>query len=390
MKKCLILLTILAFFQSSFSQSRWNISGKVKSASSNAPLNAASVFISNSTKGTFTDTAGRFSISGLDNGTYNLIISSIGYETQVNQIVVNDKSINVTIAMKDTATELENIVITLKNGDRKDELKVFRKAFIGTDKNAKKTDILNEDILRIHSDESGKILTAHSNDFLVITNNALGYKIKFLLKEFSYNKKTTDLHYIGYPLFEEMKSNSAAQMHEWKENREKTYQSSSLRFFRSLGKRNLIQQGYILGDLTTPEVDRIAQSRGVANKPFIPSNGFLLTVQNQQYIDTLYWPEIPYYKIMTALPGHKYVLNFHGMISVDATDASGGANETDYYKPGARTSIVTLKGPVGINEDGLPEDPSKIIYYGYWMDLRIADLLPLDYNPSENKSPSLQ
>lgn len=310
-----------------------------------------------------------------------MIISFIGYQTLVYPITINDKNQAVTIALTDTVTEMEGVVISLKNGNRKDQIKVFRKAFIGTDKNAKQTEILNEDILKIHSDESGKILTAHSNGFLLVSNKALGYNIKYILKEFSYNKKNSDLHYLGYPLFEEMKSASTTQMQEWKENRKKAYQTSLLKFYRTLGKRNLIQQGYIIGNLITPEVDEMSQSKGVANKPFVPSNGFLLTVLNRQYIDTLYWPEIPYYKIMTALPGHKYLFNFQGIISVDATDATGSANETDYYKPGPKTSLIKLNQPVEINENGLPQDPSKITYYGYWMDLRIADLLPFDYHP---------
>jgi len=385
MKTTALLVLLTACFHTGFAQSsESDLSGKVITVTGNNPLSGASVFISNSTKGTFTDSAGKFLIKNLENGTYTLIISSIGYETEVYPVVINGKNITVSISMKDTANELQNVVITLKTGNRKEQLKVFQKAFLGTDKNAKETDIQNDDILQFYTAPSGK-LSAHSNDFLLITNNALGYKIKYMLKEFSYNKKTADLHYLGYPLFEEMKSNSESQLKEWNENREKTYQTSLLRFYRTLGNRNLIRQGYIVGDLITPEPGEIPENKGVAAKAFVPSNGFLLTLQNQQYIDTLFWPEIPYYKIMSALPGHKYTLDFSGMISVDATNANGDPHSTDYYKPGPGTSIMTLKQPVQINENGLPQDPSQIIYYGYWMNQRIADLLPFDYHPGEIK-----
>jgi hypothetical protein len=384
-KKITLLIILSGFFQLTFGQiNEWSISGSVINKDTKQPLAGASVFISNSTKGTFTDSAGKFSITHLAEGTYNLIISFIGYKTLVFPAEINGKDISVSLAMENAAKELNDVVINLKNGNRKEQLKVFRKAFIGTDKNAKETEILNEDIIKLHTGESGK-LTAHSNDFLLIKNNALGYQIKYMLKEFSYNKKTTDLHYLGYPLFEEMKSNSPSQLKEWKENREKIYQTSLLRFYRTLGKRSLIQQGYIIGDLTTPATNEIPHDKGVAARPFVPSLGFLLTLQNRQYVDTLFWPEIPYYKMMTALPGNKYLLNFKGMISVDATASNGEANSTDYYSPGTKTSIITLKQPVRINENGLPQDPSQIIYYGYWMNQRIADLLPFDYQPAENK-----
>jgi hypothetical protein len=382
MKKNILFIFLLTF-QFGFGQSNeWSISGSVTNAATKSPLQGASVFISNSSKGTSTDSLGNFSLKGLENGNYNLVISFVGFETQVYPVALNGKDAHVSIDLKDLAKQLEDVVIHLKSGNRNDQLKVFRKAFLGTDKNAKQTEILNEDKLRMHVDESGKILSAHSNEMLMIANNALGYNIKYLLKEFSYDKKTGDLHYVGYPLFEEMKSSSASQEKEWKENREKVYRFSLLRFYRTLGKRSLIQQGYILGNLITPQMDN-PQARGVASKPIIPPNGFLITVNNLQYVDTLFYPEIPYYKIMTALPGHKYLLNFSGIMSVDATNSLGKPGNMDYYKPGEKTSIISLRQPVEINEDGLPQDPSMVTYIGYWMELRIADLLPFDYKPAE-------
>lgn len=55
----------------------------------------------------------------------------------------------------------------------------------------------------------------------------------------------------------------------------------------------------------------------------------------------------------------------------------------EYYKPGEKTSIITLKQPVEVNDNGLPQDPTMVSYIGYWMDLRLADLLPFDYKPED-------
>ena len=385
MKKLTVLILITgAFTKISYCQSpTWKIVGKVQNAATTA-LSPATVFVSNSTKGDLTDTSGRFEIGGLSNGNYNVVVSFVGYETQIYPITVNGKNDSVLFVMKENAKELEDVVINLKNGDRKDQLKTFRMAFIGTDKNARQTDILNEDILKLHTGPDGKV-SAHSNDMLQITNKALGYDIKYLLKEFTYDKKTGYLHYMGYPLFEEMQPSSKSEKKEWDENREKVYQTSLLRFYRTLGKRQLIQKGYILGDMMAPEEERVTMGGGVTKKIHVPSNGFLLTLGNQQYVDTLLFPEIPYYRIITALPAHKYRLNFSGMLSVDATNAVNGVQSTDYYKPGPKTSIITLQQPVEINENGLPNDPSKVIIYGYWIDSRISDLLPFDYHSPGEK-----
>ena len=378
------LFLFFCFLQITFCQSAtWKIVGKVRNAAGN-PLSPASVFVSNSTKGDLTDTSGRFSIVGLSNGNYNLIVSFVGYETQIYPISINNKNDSGLFVMKEEEKELEGVVINLKNGDRADQLKTFKKAFIGTDKNARQTEILNDDVLKMHTSAEGKI-SAHSNEMLEIVNKALGYNIKYLLKEFAYDKKSGDLHYMGYPLFEEMKPSSTSQQKEWDENREKVYQTSILRFYRAFGKRKLIEEGYILGDLMTPDEEKANIGGGVTKRIHVPSNGFLLTLGNQQYVDTLLWPEIPYYRLMTALPSHKYRLNFSGMLSVDATKATNGVRSTDYYKPGPSTSIITLQQSVQINENGLPDDPSKVIIYGYWLECRIGDLLPFDYHPPEEK-----
>ena len=380
----IIVLVFSLFYKVGKAQEgTWKIIGKVKNETG-ISLSPASVYISNSTKGASTDTSGAFSIHGLSNGNYNVIVSFVGYETQIYPILVDGKNDSVLFVMKQNAKELENVVINLKNGDRNQQLKTFRKAFIGTDKNARQTEILNEDLLKLHTDAEGKI-TAHTNDLLEISNKALGYTIKYLLKEFSYDKKTGDLHYLGYPLFEEMQTTSTSQKKDWQEARRNEYQTSLLRFYRTLGKRQLIQQGYIVGDLTTAEEENNSTGGGVNKKINVPQNGFLLTLGNRQYIDTLLFPEIPYYRILSALPGHKYRLNFSGMLSVDATDSRAGVKSTDYYKPGPKTSIISLKQPVLINENGLPANSSDIIIYGYWIDSRIADLLPFDYYPEGEK-----
>lgn len=375
----LFIIIFISLFEIAFSQTnKWNIYGVIKSDSTGIPLQSASVFISNSSKGTSTDAEGKFTISGLSNGNYNLIISYIGFEAQIYPIVINDKNSIISIRMKPASDSLTDVVIQFKKGDRQEELKVFRKEFLGNDKNAKQTTINNEEKLHLYYNSSEKILTGHSNEILEITNDALGYHIKYILKEFSFNKKSGEIHYVGYPFFEEMKSTSKSDEDKWESNRQKIYQSSALRFYRTLGKRNLIQQGYIIGNLALL-ANQDANTKGTILK----GGGFSLTIAGQKYEDTLYWPEVPYYSLMTALPGHKYKLNFKGFLTVDASSATGSPHEFTNYQPGNKFSVLSLKQPVTINENGLPEDPSSIIYYGFWMDSRISDLLPFDYKPGQ-------
>ena len=282
------------------------------------------------------------------------------------------------IPMEKNSTDKIFLILSAHEIMDADERVVFFKEFLGNSKNAKQTSITNEDKLVLHYDSEDKTLTAHSKDILLITNEALGYNIKYLLKSFSFNKKTGDLRYFGYPLFEKMKATRPSEEKEWEKNRASSYTYSLLRFYRTLGKRNLIQQGYLLGDLVKIEPEQI-QSKGTV----IKGTGFYLSLGGQKYQDTLYWPEIPYYKIISALPSQKYKLNFSGYLCVDASSATGTPHEFDNYRPGKQFSLLSLKRPVIINEEGLPEDASSIEYIGYWMDMRLSDLLPFDYQPGE-------
>ncbi|MCP4725441.1 MAG: hypothetical protein GY863_10415, partial [bacterium] len=104
----------------------------------------------------------------------------------------------------------------------------FEKAFIGKSRNARKTEILNPEVLEFDYDEESKILTAKAEDALIIENKSLGYKIYYSLKEFVKTDKY--LAYKGYPRFINLVPENLTDLVEWKENREKTH-NGSLRHF---------------------------------------------------------------------------------------------------------------------------------------------------------------
>jgi hypothetical protein len=55
------------------------IRGEVRDSLTQAPLSFASVFLANTTRGTTTDEAGRFSLPGVPAGTYDVVVSYLGY-----------------------------------------------------------------------------------------------------------------------------------------------------------------------------------------------------------------------------------------------------------------------------------------------------------------------
>ena len=92
------------------SYAQFTVTGEVTDERTGEPLIGASVLVRNTTRGTVADIDGRFSISFDSNESASLVISSLGYVSQT--IAVSTNTNNLQIALKEDATNLEEVVIT--------------------------------------------------------------------------------------------------------------------------------------------------------------------------------------------------------------------------------------------------------------------------------------
>lgn len=112
----LLLLLFFSTFAASQAQKTFSISGYVKEASSGESLLGANVYIKENLKGTSTNAYGFYSIS-LPPGTYMLVISYLGFETQEFEIIL-DKDIRKSINLKEAAILTQEVTITAEKEDR--------------------------------------------------------------------------------------------------------------------------------------------------------------------------------------------------------------------------------------------------------------------------------
>ncbi|HRV55130.1 MAG TPA: carboxypeptidase-like regulatory domain-containing protein, partial [Mangrovimonas sp.] len=112
--KRLILIFALLFTVFTYAQKKGAIVGKLTDKeANNEPLAFANVLIKGTITGTTSDYDGLYALENLDPGTYTLVFSFVGYETQeVNVDVVADKVTEVNVAMGASAAALDEIVIT--------------------------------------------------------------------------------------------------------------------------------------------------------------------------------------------------------------------------------------------------------------------------------------
>jgi len=111
--KSIFVIALLIFTLTSFGQNTGSIAGKLTDKEYNdEPLAFANILIKGTTTGTTSDIDGLYGFENLDPGSYTLVFSFVGYETQEVSIeVVQGKVTEVNIAMGANAS-LDEIVIT--------------------------------------------------------------------------------------------------------------------------------------------------------------------------------------------------------------------------------------------------------------------------------------
>ena len=111
-RKRLLFLSIctLLFFTNYKLQAQYKITGSITDERTNETLMFANIIIQNVSKGTVTDLDGKFTLDIEDNSEVTLVVSSIGYLSQLVKAGPSNNVLN--IKLREDATNLEEVVIT--------------------------------------------------------------------------------------------------------------------------------------------------------------------------------------------------------------------------------------------------------------------------------------
>jgi hypothetical protein len=339
-----------------FSFGQFSISGKVVDADSKEPLQGASVFAQNTTKGTTTDKDGAFHLY-LDKGGYELIISFTGYDNK--SIVVQGESQELTIEMKKADNSMSEVIIKSSNevADGWEKYgQFFLQHFIGATPFADSCVLQNPQALKFLYYKRNDRLKVLASEPLQITNYSLGYNLRYDLDSFVYFFQTDINSYRGHCLYTQMDS-TWAQRQVWKANREKAYYGSRLHFLRAYRDSALKQEGFtvdMLSKSTADKFDRLAN-------PYDTMYYF----HNDTTGDAELWfPEkasITYYK---KAPEKSYLKQSRLPEDVNI-----------------QISYIDLSDGIIIKPNGYFFDQKSWVNQGYWSWKNLADQLPYDYQP---------
>lgn len=374
------------------------LKGKIVAADTKRPLAAASVFLSNTSTGTLTDSAGVFSLY-IPAGKYDLVASFVGYETYA-QTLSEKTGGELVITLRPKVEVFDDVVV---GGYEKDGWKrwgsFFLRSFIGTSDWAADCTIKNYEVIKFRElKKEGKLLAIATGQ-LVIENKALGYTIQYQLEDFEFDFKSGLLLYVGYPLFVPMDGNPA-RLNRWNKRREEVYEGSMMQFMRALYRNRIREEGYEVRRMVkNPNEEKLRvrelYRQRVQNNsnPSIPlsanfpdSAGYYREVLRQPDEYTTFSPyTLPGDSIAYAADSVTAGLQFGDYLHITYTRAAPPDSYSRLSSGNNRmASQLTLANgqPIQIQQSGNFYPPTNLISAGYWgWSEKVANMLPFDYVP---------
>lgn len=262
-----------------------NLTGIILDENSHKPIGYASVYISGTTIGTYTDSKGCFTLNNVPTSC-QIVVSHVAYNVQMKPIDESTPD-KLAIYIKEKTRQLNEVKVADKSR-RAANIKTFRQAFLGDDYWGKNAILKNDSVLTFSYHTDTTLRKADSTDFikqrkyksvgqnskwssdsafittttqvfavrsktpLMIELPLLGYTVFVDLIDFSLKtyKNWTDYYSWAYYRFSAYSGISSRQQSKFEKNRENAYYNSMKHFCQSLFFDRLRENGYLLAALT--------------------------------------------------------------------------------------------------------------------------------------------
>lgn len=338
--------------------------GNVTDSKTNEPIQFAVVYVNNTSIVTETDSTGKYQLRNVFNhqrvGNIELVVSSLGYTTYRQKII--DKRQDTLILNIGLVSSLQTITEVAVKGKRDQtwlkQYKKFESTFIGTTQNAQTTKILNPWVINFEGNTLE--FSASAQKTIEIENKPLGYKIFFELQRFSLS--TTRSSFSGLARFEKFKLTDEEQKKKVEENRRKAYEGSERHFFKALAQKRLKHEGFVVYEVSPTYNEKTTFTH------LNPQLGKRLFSFN----DTIAIK-------MGRFPSSKEIIVPYELEILNTNTVNRIGSYQDAPFP---VSWLRVKGgKAEVTTSGLLFDTNSCEWAGDIAERRIADMLPLDYEP---------
>lgn len=359
-----ITMTTLIVMTSQLLAQQRMITGTVTDANTNTPLPYAVVYINNTSNATETDSTGKYQLRNVFShqrgGSIELVVSSLGYTSFRQKITygLQDSLVLNIGLMPSPQTIIEVAVKGKRDQTWLKQYKKFESAFIGTNQNAGTTKILNPWVVDFNGEVSA--FSASVQSILEVENKALGYKVFFDLQAFMMSSIRSS--FSGMARFEKLRTTDEQQKEKWEENRQKAYVGSERHFFKALAQKRLKQEGFVVYEVNPKYNEKTSFSHlnPQLGKRLFPFND-TSAVQ------------------MGRFPSSKEIITPHELEILNTNTINRIGSYQDAPFP---ISWLRVKGgKTEVTTTGLLFDTNSCEWAGDIAERRIAEMLPLDYEP---------
>ena len=404
-------IALLIVAQTGFAQNA-SITGTVTDAASKKRIPGANVFISNTSKGTVSDADGAFELHNIPPGKYELIISETGYQTIVYPFSSEKLPLRLNVQMEIKVKQWETVNVTPfeKNGWEKWG-RLFTESFLGQSANAAECQIRNKEVIRFRYNKQTGLLEAVADTLLLIENKALGYLIRYQLEAFECNTRQRTVIYGGYPLFEAMNTDRKGKQKRYASARRKAFYGSTMHFIRALYYNQLTPQGFevrTLRKFPNEEKMRLKKLLGVRRMTNISG-----TIRIDAAAEYAYPPDsAEYYRTIMKQPDFYEEIGAH-LLTADSLLNPGLTadyklfafpyellviykneqpapeflrtqwGQRDPHQTTRMFFITEENHQLHIYPNGSYFDPLELFLNGYMGWEKMAEMLPLEYEPVE-------
>ena len=402
MRNLLLCFLILIFVDI---QAQNTISGIVLSDKDHLPLESASVYISGTTKGTYTDSKGNFTLPDVATPC-QLVVSHLAYNLQIKDLekTGNERLI---LYLTEKDTRLSGVSVKGK-GLRERNIKEFREAFLGNDRWGKYAVIKNDSVLVFSRQTDTIFLKATTGDFemqrkfksigsntewskdstmiymtgkafsvetkspLLIEIPFLGYDVYVDLVSFKLNsfKEWADCDYWAYYRFVANTKATSRQQVRFEKNRRDVYYNSARHFCRALYEDKLKENGYMIKLENKKDTSVLYKSNYIDINPYtshLKPNEVKLTGLLNQKIN------IYYFCTYDGIP-----IN----VNQNKLNNRSKKNVWDFWDIQNNSYIILKSDTCTIRSNGTIPD-NNILFGGMMTSKRGGTLLPYDYIPKE-------
>jgi hypothetical protein len=213
------------------------------------------VYFNGTFAGTTSDEHGYFELDISKHSSMPITISAIGYYS----LTMTNFSVSepLMVYLTPKVFELSEIVVSARSDpkNRKENLQLFRTAFLGKTANAQKCKIINESDITFDNLPDNDTLKAFASNPIMIENKALGYKITYYLDRFEYYKNSKTILFYGNIIFTEDATMEETKKETIEHRRKYAYLGSRMHFFRALWTDSLASAGFTIKSPATEKLD---------------------------------------------------------------------------------------------------------------------------------------